>query len=221
MTKYFFTLLLGLLCMSAVAQRQFKMFTNSQAIDPKRYEGIQGQPMMFEEWQTGTILDNKDSIYTDIKINYNGFEEEFEVKRNNNNFIALDNRYYKQITIESAAGLDGKVLFEKVADSRFKNKFLEVVHKGEKITIYKYFEARKGEVVVQDVGKTKTYENFKKISTYYKLEDGKLRVIKTKKKSLVAELGEKKALETFLKKNKLKLNKDLDLRKLLAHFETL
>ena len=221
MTKYFLTLLLGLFCMTAMAQRQFKMVTNSQDIDPKRYEDIQGEPMLFKEWQKGIIYDNKDSVYTDVTMNYNGFEEEFEVKRNDSKFIALDNRYYKKIVVESDASLSGKITFEKVKDSRFKNKFLQLVHDGEKIKIYKYFEARKGEVVVQDVGKTRTFENFKKVSTYYRLEGDKLKIIRTKKKNLIAELGEKKALESYIKKNKIKLNSNKGLQQLLAHYETL
>ena len=225
MTKYFLTLLLCGLTFTAMAQkpitRELTRFTNSQDIDPKRYEDIQGNPMLFKDWQKGKIIDNKDTVYNNVTINYNGFEEEFEVKRNNSAFIALNNKYYKTIIIESDQGIDGTLHFEKVADKRFKDKFLRVIHKGEKITIYKYFEARKGEVTVQDVGKTRTFENFSKVSTYYKLEGDRLKIIKVKKKSLVAELGEKKALDSYIKKNKLKTTNDLDLQKLLAHFETL
>jgi len=177
--------------------------------------------MLFKEWQIGQIIDNKDTLYTNVTLNYNGFEEAFEVKRNNNAFIALNNRYYKSIIISSDQGLDGTLRFEKVPDKRYKDKFLQVVHKGDKITIYKYFEARKGEVTVQDVGKTRTFENFSKVSTYLRLEGDRLRILKIKKKSLFSELGEKKALDSYIKKNKLKLNKDLDLQKLLQYFETL
>ena len=37
--------------------------------------------MMFKESLMGQIIDNRDSIYKDIVMNFNGFEEEFEVRR--------------------------------------------------------------------------------------------------------------------------------------------
>lgn len=221
MKKTFLITLLCLIGLSVQAQRQFTRYTNSQKIDPKRYENIQGDPMMFKDWQKGQIIDNRDSLYNDVTLNYNGFEESFEVKRNNTNFIALSNQYYKTITIESDQGLDGTLKFEKVADKRFKDKFLQVIHKGEKLTVYKYFEARKGEVTMQDVGKTRTFENFSKVSTYYRLEGDKLKSFKLKKKNLLSELGEKKALEGFMKKNKIKLSSDKSVQQLLAFYETL
>lgn len=218
--KITFTLLALLLVSSAsLAQNQIKMFTNSQAIDSKRYDEVKGNPMYFKDWQTGIIIDNRDSVYNDIKLNYNGFEEEFEVQQNNLTYIALNSKYYKKIIIDSDEGMDGKLIFEKSPVSKFKGKFLQVIHKGEKISLYKYFEVRKGEVTVQDVGKTRTFENFQKLPAYYILKNGKLSVVRMKKKVLLAELGEKKALEGHMKKNKLSLNKDLDVQKLLKFYE--
>ena len=212
-----------LVCGQAIAQNQIQLFTNAQAIDPKRYDGIQGDPMMFKDWQVGVIIDNKDTIYTNLKLNYNGFEEEFEVLKTGTKgtFIALNNKYYKRIELESDKTLNGKIIFEKSDDPKFKGRFLQVIHKSDKVEIYKYFEARKGENVVQDVGKTRTFENFKKVSTYYIKKDGRLRIVRIKKKSLIEELGQKKAIESFIKKQKLKLSNDKDLQKLLAHYDTL
>ena len=223
MKRLSFFMVMLLVCGQAIAQNQIQLFTNAQAIDPKRYDGIQGDPMMFKDWQVGVIIDNKDTIYTNLKLNYNGFEEEFEVLKTGTKgtFIALNNKYYKRIELESDKTLNGKIIFEKSVDPKFKGRFLQVIHKSDKVEIYKYFEARKGEVVVQDVGKTRTFENFKKVSTYYRLEGDKLKIIRTKKKNLIAELGEKKALESYIKKNKIKLNSDKGLQQLLAHYETL
>lgn len=205
----------------ALAQNQIKMFTNAQAIDVKRYEEVKGNPMYFKDWQKGIIIDNQDSVYKDISLNYNGFEEEFELRRSNNSFIALDNKFYKKIVIDSDEGLDGKIVFEKSPVSKFKGKFLQVLHKGEKLSLYKYFEVRKAEVTVQDVGKTRVFENFQTVPAYYILKDGKLSVIRTKKKILLAALGSKKELEGYIKKNKLSLNKDLDIQKLFKFYEEL
>ncbi|GAB5526130.1 MAG: hypothetical protein Roseis2KO_40020 [Roseivirga sp.] len=218
--KITFTLLALLLVSStSLAQNQIKMFTNAQAIDPKRYDEIKGDPMFFKEWQTGIIIDNKDSVYTNVKLNYNGFEEEFEVLQNNQSYIALDNKYYKKIIIESAEGLDGKLIFEKSPVSKFKGKFLQLLHKGENLSLYKYLEARKSEVTVQDVGKTRVFENFQKLPSYYILKDGKLSVVRMKKKIFLAELGDRKTLESHMKKNKLNLNNDLDIQKLMQFYE--
>lgn len=218
--KITFTLLALLLVSSAsVAQNQIKMFTNAQSIDPKRYDEVKGDPMYFKNWQTGIIIDNKDSVYNNIKLNYNGFEEEFEVQQNGQSYIALDNKYYKKIIIDSEEGLDGKLIFEKSPVSKFKGKFLQLLHKGENISLYKYFEVRKGEVTVQDVGQTRTFENFQKLPAYYILKEGKLSVVRMKKKIFLAELGDRKALEGLMKKNKLSLNKDLDIQKLMKFYE--
>lgn len=218
--KTTFTLLALLLISSAsLAQNQIKMFTNAQAIDAERYKDIKGNPMFFKDWQTGIIIDNRDSVYNDIKLNYNGFEEEFEVQQNNQRYIALDNKYYKKIIIDSDEGLDGKLIFEKSPVSKFKGKFLQVLHKGEQLSLYKYLEVRKGEVTVQDVGQTRTFENFQQLPAYYILKDGKLSVIRMKKKVFLAALGDRKTLEGHMKKNKLSLNKDLDIQKLMKFYE--
>jgi hypothetical protein len=216
-----YALALMLVSATAIAQSQIKMFTNAQTIDPKRYEGIKGDPMFFKDWQSGTIIDNKDSVYTDIMLNYNGYEEEFEVLQNNKSYIALDSKYYAQIIIDSEEGLDGKLIFEKSPASKFSGKFLQLLHKGKNISLYKYFEVRKGEVTVQDVGQTRVFENFQQLPSYYILKDGKLSLVRMKKKVLLAELGPKKALESHMKENKLNLNKDIDIQKLMQFYESL
>lgn len=215
-------LLFFIISLTAFGQKQIQRFTNAQAIDPDRYKNVQGDPMLFKEWQTGMIFDNRDSVYTNITLNYNGFEEEFEVKRDNNTFISLDSKYYTRVVVENEEGLDGKLTFEKTEDTRFKNKFLQVLHKSEKLTVYKYFETRKAEVTVQDVGKTRTFENFKQVFTYYILKDGRLKILRTKKKNLLEELGgDKKAMEGFIKDNKLKLRSDIELQQLFVFYENL
>lgn len=215
--------LLSLMLVSSVAlaQNQIKLFTNAQNIDPKRYDEIKGNPMFFKDWQKGVIIDNKDSVYTSLKLNFNGFEEEFEVQRDSKNFIALDSKHYKRIVIESDEALNGQLIFEKSPTSKLRGKFLQVMHKGAKLSLYKYFEVRKGQVTVQDVGKTRVFENFQQLPSFYIYKDGKLSLLRMKKKVLIAELGRKKELESYIKKNKLSLKKDLDLQKLFKYYEEL
>ena len=215
-------LLLCLLSMSALqAQNQIKLFTNTQSIDPKRYEGVRGTPMIYKDWKDAELIDTKDSLYTGLKLNYNGFEEGFEIQRNSKEFIALNPKYYSQVMIVDENAPDGTALFKKSVHSRFRDKFVQIIYENEDLTLFKYIKVTKGEVTFQDVGETRTFENFKQAITYYILRDGKLKSVKLKKKSLLEALGSEKSLSSFIKKEKLKLSSDKDLHKLFAYYGSL
>ena len=90
-----------------------------------------------------------------------------------------------------------------------------------KIYAAKEFHCSISEKEVQDVGKTVMMKRFFRKFNYYLVLKGELKSIKLSKKNLISTLGHKKELETFIKKNKLKVDRDGNLREIMAYYETL
>ncbi len=217
MNRIIFTLLTVIVVgANAEAQRQIKFYTNTQKVDQNRYEGVLGSAFLYKDWMNATIVDDQDSIYDNIKINYNSYEGHFEVL-NNDEYIILDEKHYTKITIDTEKGPQ---TFEKGLNSKFKDKFYLVVHKGEKVTCYVDNAVGMTENTIQDVGKTRVQKRFKADPIHHFKIEGKETWVRLNKRKLTEVLGNKKAVDSFIKKNKLKINSASDLGKLLNHYES-
>ena len=98
-------LCLVILTLPSYAQRNDVMLTNSQSIDNNPYEGVEGSPFYFDNWQKGKIYpkSNKEAIQ-EVILNFNGYTQSFEIKKGNR-FIALDEQWYEKVEIGTAADL--------------------------------------------------------------------------------------------------------------------
>ena len=198
------------------AQAQIKTFTNSQEIDEKRYKGVKGSPYIFEDWKLAKLVDINDSLYNDIKLNYNGYESDFEVL-NDDKFISLDENQYKSVSVSSE---NGEYVFEKNLHQKFKNKLLLVVHKGSKITCFMDYSVGLTENTINgNMGATTTTRRFKYDPMHYFIINGELKSMRLTKGKLTNILNNKKAINNFIKKNKLKITYSFDLAKILEYYE--
>ena len=77
------------------------LFLNSEKIDDDRYKEMKGSPYLFENWVTGTIIDLDKKTYPVSQINYNGYTQEFEVRKGDS-FITLD----EKSLLKSGIGLE-------------------------------------------------------------------------------------------------------------------
>jgi hypothetical protein len=204
----------GQLCL---AQKQIKTFTNSQEIDEKRYEGVKGSPYIFEDWKSAILVDENDSIYTDVKLNFNGYESDFEVL-NGDKFISLDDRQFKSVNVSSE---HGQYIFEKNLHQKFKNKFLLVVYKGAKISCFLDYSVGLTENKINgNMGATTITKRFKYDPMHYFIINGELQSMRLTKGKLTNILKDKKSINSFIKKNKLKIANSFDLAKVLKYYET-
>jgi hypothetical protein len=198
------------------AQKQIKTFTNSKEIDEKRYEGIKGSPYLFDDWQIGKLIDKNDSVYNDVQLNYNGYDSDFEVL-NGDKFISLDDAQFKSVSINSK---EGEYIFEKNLHQKFKNKLLLVVYKGANITCFMDYSVGLTENKINgNMGATSIIRRFKYDPMHYFIINGELKSMRLTKNKLTNLLSNKKAINNFIKKNKLKLTEPLDLTKILEYYE--
>ncbi len=223
--KLFNLLLLCLFLTSGFAQKNTLKFTNAKDFDETRYEDIDGSPYYFKDWVYAKIYATDRSVYEDVLVNYNGETENFEAKKDNQ-WISLDNIWYSRVEIKKDQNedvLDNKegnqAIFQRVIYPNFKDKFYVVIYEGESRQIIKEFRAVISTKTVQDVGKTVEMKRFNSKKNYYLIEAGKVKLIKLKKKTITQLFAKPKDVEGFMKKEKINLNVDADLRKLFEHFE--
>lgn len=214
---------LGLIALSTLiwtnltAQRQETILLNTQEIDEKRYEGVRGYPFIWEEWQSGVVINSEGLSAEAEKINFNAHTQTFEVKKGAR-FIELASDGQNHVVITS---LGEPQTFKKNIHPDLPLEFNQVLYDGATLQLVKSTEKEISTKVFQNVGKKVTVEQFVQRETFYLIQNGELRRIKTSKKALLKELKQSKKLDSFIKKNKLKLKNDADLAKLIAHYETL
>ena len=207
-------------------KKAFKL-TNSQPLKTNRYEDIKGSPYMFKDWVNATIVTNDLISYEDAYLNYNGYSKEFEI-RQEGEYIELDRKFYLRIEIPGEKnerkivpeGQD-KLVFQKNVHRKFGDRMLIMIHLGKKAMVVKEFHVSISEKEHQDVGKTIVTKRFFREYNYYIVRGDELIPFKVKRKSLINVLGHKSELESFIKKNKYKVEEDADLRKILTYYETL
>jgi len=193
------------------------LMTNSRSIDKNRYEGVRGNPYLFDDWLKGKIISVDADAIEDVLLNFNGETEGFEIKKGDN-FIELDPKWYIRVSVEDKA-TNEPIIFQKHFLPPLANKFTRVVYKGKNLNVVESFTAKIQVKVIHNVGKDQELKRFHGKRNYYLIKDKKITLIKSKKKSLFALLGHKSELEKFAKKEKLKLTSEADLIKLFTFYE--
>lgn len=210
-TKLFFTFLF--LSLNIGLSQEELIFMNAQPIDAERYKGIKGSPYLFEDWSTGVLLRDNEKPIEVPEMNFNAYSHNFEVKTEDK-IIILDGTPYKAIKIKGIEE-EKPTLFARGVHPYFKGKFVIVLYEGQKRSLFKQYSNRIYENTIQDVGKTREIKRFTASKNYFILENGELKKVKLKKKDVLAILG----VEKVMKQNKIKMNSEEDLVRLLELIE--
>jgi len=123
---------IGLIVLSIIfwtnltAQRQETILLNTQEIDEDRYKGIRGYPFIWEEWQSGVVIDDQGVSTEAEKINYNAHTQTFEVKKGER-FIELVSEGQDHIIITS---LEEPQTFQKDIHPKLPLEFNQVLYNG-------------------------------------------------------------------------------------------
>lgn len=204
------------------AQNNRKFYAkNAKEIDEKRYEEYRGSPYFFSEFVVGTIVDNADNEYPNVKLNLNGYTDELEVE-DAGYYVALEESFYKSFTAKGKD--DTEYLFKSNLHPDFKDKFFQVLYESEQMLLIKEFDVIPNEKVINNVGETLRVKIFGEINNYMLLTGlGKqdLTKLKVSKRKLPETLGKKKELGEFIKAEKLSFKNDEDLITLIKYYETL
>ena len=197
------------------AQSEDILLTNSKKIDKNRYRDIKGSPYFFEDWQKGKVISAEAEAIENVMLNYNGYTKGFEIKMNDR-FIELDEKWYVRVIVE---GAEEEIIFQRNFLPPFNGKFSRQVYKGKDITVLQEFNIKIAKKTINNVGKKVEFQRFIPVEQYYLIEGQKAKYFKLKKKNILAELGNSTKLEAFIKKEKMKLDSEADLKKLLTFYE--
>lgn len=214
----FFSILLLFFTNSVInAQETDILMTNSRSIEEGRYQGVRGSPYLFKNWQKGKIISVDADAIEGVLLNYNGMTNGFEVKKGNS-FIELDPKWYIRVVIEGEES-DEPIIFQRNFLPPLKDKFTRLVYKGKKLKIIEEILTKIDTKVIHNVGKDEELKKFYTKTKYYLIKDRKPIFFKLKKKNVLAILEHSSEIEAYLKKEKMKLNSEEELIKLITFYE--
>ena len=217
MKKFVFLSFFLLIGFNGFAQTQIS-FINSLRIDSNVYDDIAGTPYMFDSWRTGKIISYLDTVEVNLEVNYNGFTQSFEIRKQGE-FINLDEEYYQEVVLDNPDNPDYPYHFTKYAPGDLSGQWAMVYYEGEEFSVYMTFDAGLTEDEIQDVGKTITVRTFQNKRTNYLYRNSELETVKLKKKTLRRLFG-KSEYDAAAKKFKVDLDKHADLVKLFEELNS-
>ena len=191
--------------------------SRTRVIDHAEYDEIKGSPYLYDEWHPARLLDSKGIFHDFLNVNFNGFTHKLETKEDNSTEEFLSGSYLKIIVNTGVY----EETFLRGIHPEFGRNLVCILYDGQEVKLIKKFEVRLEESVVQTTGIPTVFEMFAETIEYYIMIEGDLSKVKTKKKSIIEVLGYKSELESYIKKEKLNLNSESDIRNLIAYYESL
>lgn len=221
MKKITLFLLFSLLTFSTLIAQINISFSDAQQYDPDRYKEFIGSPYFFSDFTDGWITETDGTEYDKVQMNYNGYTDMFEVLQGDQ-FINLQETPYMSIQVLDPETKD-TVTFIRGVHADFKGKYIELLYKSDQAILVNKFRINITESSVNTMARTDSFKRFKPQDNFYLKLKGQANLIllKNNKKSWIKAFGHKKAIESFIKDNKLDLSEKADIVQLLRHVETL
>lgn len=225
--KYTYWFLFLLLALNLSGQSEDLIFVNGLNVNDNRYPDVKESPYLYgDDWYSANLLTKEMKRVPDVQTRYNLYTGEFEV-RQGDKFIRLASDRFMRIEFEvdekgeKVEKGEERLIFQASFHPRFKDRFINVIYSGPAMVLFRDFRAIISTKTIQNVGDTVEFKRFHSKVDYYLMQNGELKTINTKKKSLIKILGHKKDLESFIKEHKLDLDYGPDLNKLFTFAETL
>jgi len=163
-------------------------------------EDIKGNPFLFEEWNTKGVVYSDGNIYNIDKLNYNIYKEEIGALKEKESVFVYDSQYIDSVKIDNIRlhKLDGK--------------FYEVLQTGSKASLFKKYDTRIVDGMVNNMDGTKQKDRLVIMDDYYVRTQGKLEMFKPSKGSLEDIFGSQaQEMKKIIKAEKLSYKKEKDL----------
>lgn len=184
------------------------LYELSRKVDPDRYSEVRGEPYRYKEFGRVVLYDITLNTYVVDSANLNGFTSQFEYYSDGilrellpGNFIRAEAFNEEGTAHKYAHGINPK----------FRDRYAQIVYKGDNIVATMVYDVINDEKVVQDVGRTIKLRRFSAKSLNFAMVDGEMVTITLSPKKLASDLGFKKELGNFIKAEKLKPGKQADL----------
>ncbi|MEM9928932.1 MAG: hypothetical protein AAF840_03845, partial [Bacteroidota bacterium] len=195
------------------------LIETSRLIDPDRYVEVRGTPYRYKEFRKITLYDATLNEYPLERANLNGFTSQFEYYAPDGQIRELNPANF--LRAEVALDDGSKHIYGRGINPKFRDRYAQIVHRGDYITCTMVYDVKNDEKVVQDVGRTLKLRRFSAKSLYFAMVDGDFVTMKMTAKNVAEDLGFKAELLKFIKSEKLKVSDDDDLIRVLEKAETL
>ena len=163
-------------------------------------EDVKGNPFLFEEWNTKGVVYSDGKIFNVDKLNYNIYKEEIGALKEKESVFVYDSQYIDSVKIDNVRlhKLDGK--------------FYEALQTGSKASLFKKYDTRIVDGMVNNMDGTKQKDRLVIMDDYYVLTQGKLEKFKPSKGSLEDIFGSQaQEMKKIIKAEKLSYKKEKDL----------
>ena len=194
-----------------------QVFFNSVPVDTLRYYGIAGSPYMYDNWQMARIVCRDSSVYDSVLLNFNGYEQTFEVKQPRQT-VTLDDKLYDLITVYNDYG-EAKEWFIRGVHYEIATKLANVIYNGKKVKLIRQYTVKLAEVTDEVPGQTLVKRSFYPVTSYFINYQSKLRQIRLSKFRLGRVLEDKEMVDNLARQYNLDLTEEADVVQLLKHFE--
>lgn len=203
--------------------------TNAATIDPNRYDDIKGSPYVFKDWLKADLIGKDKTVFKDLEINLNGYSKEFEIKRDNNKYIRLDEKWYSIIKIKRSSNPEtfedswpDELIFYQGVHQRFGKRFVQALYQGKMFWLIKDSQTGLTEKEVNNVGKKVVFKRFIPKKYYYYKAGDKLSIIALKKKDVLKLFSDQKAkIEKLVKDEGLKYGNEADVIRIFEFYENM
>lgn len=178
----------------------------------ERSGGLLGSPLIFKEFESATLIDNKGQEFKNVLLNYDALNHVMLSKDSKDVIMELNRYFYVSAFINgqeyrniSPFGIAG---------------FARVLYDGEKIKCFEKVESDvrpiKQKALSQETASSKIVNSYKYLLWY----NGQIKEIRRRDKDFF-ELFSKTEVKSYIKENSLKLKDDADFASFLAHFESI
>ena len=200
----------------------------NKPIDESRYEDIKRSPYLFDDFVEAILIDTKARNTVRAKVNYNGYEKEFEFESEGKKYF-LDATYYAKISMKNGV-LNGayqdkymsgdSTVFIKGINPNNHEAHQIALLMSDGLNIIKSYEVDVVERKVEDVGRTIVRKYFAPKFYYFSVKQGQIDQFKLNKKG-IQETFNSKAVNDYIKNEKLKLTTDAELMQVIRYFQSL
>lgn len=200
---------LVILCNDTLAQGSKTIY----AIPALRYDDIDGSPFMFKNWMAAEVIASSGEIYTEAKVNFNGYTNQIEYYKEEEIKEMRPGSYLK-VSFETESG---KYTFMRSLHPEFGTELVCILFDGQKVDLIKRLT-----VSVQEYNTpNKTINKFVQRTEYFMIVNGRVNQTNLKKKKVLAALKtDTSNLENYIEENDLGLKTEAEVIQLLNYYES-
>lgn len=209
--------LLGIMCLTTVAQAQFMQDINGRVVTEQTYTDVEGSPYMIEEFNKGIVTMVKDNqVYDGVPMRYNAYKDELEYEKDGKHYLLGPEIISFSIPTGDAL-YEFRRGFPAVGDLT-ENSFYQVLHDGTTQLLKHYGKRMREEKAYNSATATKRFDGTEQL---FVLKGGKMNPIKKNdKKELLSLLSDEKNLMNYvIKEEQLNFKSEGDMVKLLEEYD--